>query len=163
MIRPPKGYRNEGKSVMVLDSLDVGPDARLASRKCSAPPFGKIELQRTPKRREITPRRRGPRIYCAHSTLPVPDDVAPICRLPYCFVGTCDPQHRYGRHRLWLHSPPRRPKDCQSFWHADALSGHRFGAIAAGQNPRPVTQHDQPAWQLSNAAPVEPAPSPPAR
>jgi hypothetical protein len=81
---------------MVLDGLDVGPDARLASRKCSAPPFGKIELQGTPKGREITPRRRGPRIYGAHSTLPVPDDVAPRCRLPYCFVGTCDPQHRYG-------------------------------------------------------------------
>jgi hypothetical protein len=29
--------------------------------------------------------------------------------------------------------------------HADALSGHRFGAITSGQNPRSVAQHDQPA------------------
>jgi hypothetical protein len=61
----PEGERNGNyrHGARSKETIALWKLIKSMKRKCSAPPFGKIELQRTPKRREITPRRRGPRIY----------------------------------------------------------------------------------------------------
>jgi hypothetical protein len=90
----------------MLDRLHVGSNPCLAARNGTASPFDKIELQRTPKRREITPRPRGARIHGAHGILQVPDDLHQD--LLQCSYETCDGQHPA---RSWTTSTSRTSRD----------------------------------------------------
>ena len=78
-------------SRVLAPRLDVGSGALKAAGNSTALPFGKIELQRTPKPREITPRPRAVQNHGAHSVLQASDNPHHnYCNASY---GKCDGKH----------------------------------------------------------------------